>query len=104
MVLWIQKYINGYQIDQLHKKFIKIFKEIGFKLDLETNLKIVGFLDMTFNLVNGSYKLYKKPNSILLFINKILNDSPKMIKKLPKTINDRLCIIYLNADIFHATK
>ena len=28
---------------------IKIFKEIGFKIDIETNLKIANFLDMTFN-------------------------------------------------------
>ena len=47
--LMIQKYINGQQIEQLFQKIIKIFKEIGFKVDIETNLKIVNFLDMTFN-------------------------------------------------------
>ena len=47
--LMIQKYINGQQIEQLCQKIIKIFKEIGFKVDIETNLKIVNFLDMTFN-------------------------------------------------------
>ena len=52
----IQEFVNGQQIDQLHKKIIKIFKEIGFKIDTETNLKLVDFLDMTFNLINGSYK------------------------------------------------
>ena len=67
----IQEYINGQQIDQLRKKIIKIFKEIGFKIDIETNLEIVNFLDMTFNLINGSYKPYKKPNATLLYINKI---------------------------------
>ena len=64
--LMIQKYINGQQIDQLCKKIIKIFKEIGFKIDTETNLKIVDFLHVTFNLINGSYKPYKKPNDALL--------------------------------------
>ena len=58
--LIIQEYINGQQIDQLRKKITKIFKEIGFKIDIETNLKIANFLDMTFNLINGSYKPYKK--------------------------------------------
>ena len=57
--LMIQEYINGQQIDQLRKKIIKIFKETGFKTDIETNLKIVNFLDMTFNLINVSYKPYK---------------------------------------------
>ena len=47
--LMIQKYINGQQIEQLCQKIIKIFKEIGFKVDIETNLKLVNFVDMTFN-------------------------------------------------------
>ena len=77
----IQEYINGQQIDQLRKKIIKIFKEIGFKIDIETNLEIVNFLDMTFNLINGSYKPYKKPNDTLLYINKNSNHPPQIIKK-----------------------
>ena len=71
--LMIQEYINGQQIDQLRKKIIKIFTEIGFKIDLETNLKILGFLDLAFNLINGSYKPYKKPNNTLLYVNKNSN-------------------------------
>ena len=35
--LMVQKYINGPEIDQLRKKIIKIFKEIDFKIDIETN-------------------------------------------------------------------
>ena len=66
----IQEYINGRQIDQLRKKIIKIFKENGFKTDIETNLKIVDFLDLTFNLINSSYKPYKNPNDTPLYINK----------------------------------
>ena len=59
-------FLESSQIDQLRKKIIKIFKETGFKIDIETDLKIVNFLDMTFNLINGSYKPYKKPNDTLL--------------------------------------
>ena len=77
----IQEYINGQQIDQLQKKTIKIFKEIGFKIDFEANLKIVNFLDMTFNLINGSSKSYQKSNDTLLYINKNSNHTPQIIKK-----------------------
>ena len=98
----IQEHINDQQIDHLRQKIIKIFKEIGFKIDIETNLKIVSFLDMTFNLINGSYKPYKTPNDTLQYINKNSNHQPQIIKKLPKTINDRLCRTSSNAEIFHA--
>ena len=102
--LMIQKYINDQEIEQLCQKIMKIFQEIGFKIDIETNLKIVNFVDMTFNQINGSYKPYKKPNDKLLYINKNSNHPPQIIKKLPKTINDRLCRNSSSAGIFHASK
>ena len=55
-------------------------------------------------MTNGSYKPYKKPNKTLLYINKNSNHPPHITKKLPKTINDRLCINSSNAEIFHASK
>ena len=59
---------------------------------------------MTFNLINGSYNPYKKPKDTLLYINKNSNHPPQIIKKLPKTINDRLCRNSSNVEIFHASK
>ena len=103
-VLMIQENIYVQKIDQLRKKIIKIFKEIGFKIDIETNLKIVDFLDVTFNLINGSHKPYKKPNDTLLYINKYSNHPPQIINKLPKIINNRLRRNSSNAEIFHASK
>ena len=100
----IQKHVNGQQIDQLRKKIIKIFKKIGFEIDTETNLKIANFLNLTFNLINGSYKHYKKPNNTLLYINKNPNHPPQIIKKLQKTITDRLCRNSSNAEIYDASK
>ena len=102
--LMIQECINDQQLDQLRKKIINFFKEIGFKIHIEANFKIVNFLDMTSNLMNGSYKPYKKPNDTLPYINKNSNHPPQIIKKLPKTINDRLCRNSSNAAIFHASK
>ena len=42
--------INHQQIDQMRKNIIKIVNDTGFAIDVETNLKIVLFLDITFNL------------------------------------------------------
>ena len=39
----------------MRKNIIKIFKDIGFTIDIETSLKIVDFLDITFNLNIGTY-------------------------------------------------
>ena len=53
--------VNGQQIDLTRKNIIKIFKDDGFGIDIETNSKVVDVFDITFNLNNGIYKPYKKP-------------------------------------------
>ena len=45
----ILRYVNDEQIDWIHKNITKIFKNIRFAIDFETNLKIVDFLDNSFN-------------------------------------------------------
>ena len=59
---------------------------------------------MTFNLINGSFKPYKKPKDTLLHINKKSNHPPQITKKLRKIINGRLYRNSSNADIFNASK
>ena len=48
--LLILRNVNGQQIDRMRKNIIEIFKNTGFVIDVETNLNIVDFLDITFNL------------------------------------------------------
>ena len=43
-------YRDDQQIARMLKNMIKIFKNIGFAIDVETNFKIAYFLDITFNL------------------------------------------------------
>ena len=71
--LVIVRNVNGHQIDRTRKSIIKIFKDFGFNIDIETNSKVVDFLDIIFDLKIGIYKPYKKPNDRLLYINKSSN-------------------------------
>ena len=85
------------------KNVIKIFKDINFTIDVETNLKIVDFLDITFNLNNDVYRPYKKPND-LLYINKSSNHPPQIINQLTKIINERLSRNSSNEEVFNSSK
>ena len=71
---------TGPKMDRIRKDVIMTFKDVGFKIDIKTNLKVVDFLDATFNLSNGTYKPYKKPNGTLLYINTSSNHPPHVIK------------------------
>ena len=60
----------------MKKIIIKMLKEVGFQLEIKTNLltlKKIDFLDVTFNLMTGLYTPYKKPNDSLLYINTLNN-------------------------------
>ena len=52
--LVILRNINGQEIYRTRKNIIKIFKDVRFSTDIETNSKVVNFLDITFNLNNGT--------------------------------------------------
>ena len=44
-------------------------------------------LDIQFNLLNGTFKLYWKPNNDPIYVHKDCNHAPQVLKELPKTIS-----------------
>ena len=94
------KNLNGHQSDKLRKDITKVFKEMGLSITIAANLKIVNFLDVTFNLQNGTYKPYKKPNDNPLYININSNHPPNIIKQIPATISNRIQSISSTEEIF----
>ena len=76
--------------DRIRKDITEIFQNAGFKIEIKTSLHIVDFLDVTFNLLDGTYKPYKKPNDQLLHVNTLSNHPPQIIKQLPISISNRL--------------
>ena len=79
-------------------------KNLGFQIEIETNLKEVIFLDVTFNLNSGLYKLYKKSNDQLLYVTTSSDHPPQFIKQLPNSINKKLIENSSNKAVFDASK
>ena len=67
--LAIFRNISGPQTERIRKNITRHFKKHGLKITIQTNLKIVNYLDVTFNLSNGSYYPYRKPNNLPQYIN-----------------------------------
>ena len=59
------------------------FKSNGLKITIEANKKVVNFLDVTFDLSSGSYKPYMKPNFKLLYVHRLSNHPPALLKNIP---------------------
>ena len=83
-----------------YTKLQNVIKSAGFKIKIKTNLHIVDFLDVTFNLLDRTYNPYKKPNDQLLYDNTSSNHPPQIIKQLPTSISNRLSNNSSNKQVF----
>ena len=63
-------------------------------------MKIVNYLDVTFNLNDSFYRPYQKPDNIIQYIHVETNHPPNIIKQIPKTIEKRLSQLSSNEKIF----
>ena len=94
--------IDGPTSDKTRKDIVNVFKDLGLKITIKTNLKIVNFLDVTLNLATGTYQPYNKPNGQPLYINIKSNHPPNIIKAIPESISRRSSSISSNKEIFDA--
>ena len=92
--------ISGPQADRIRKHFHAIFKRNGLDLEIECNLKIVNYLDITLNLENGTYQPYHKPNDETIYIHAKSNHPTNIIKQLPLSVEKRLSTLSANENIF----
>lgn len=90
------------QNDMVRKEFIKFFKHHNLDLEITCNLKCVDFLDITFDLPNGVYKPYSKPNNESLYIHAKSNHPPPIIKQIAKSVSKRISNNSANKTLFDA--
>ena len=88
--LAIMKSKSARLADKTRKELHKCFEQFGLKITADPNLHVVNFLDVTFDLNNGKFKPYRKPNDDPLYINRHSNHPPSIIKQLPTSINKRI--------------
>ena len=88
-------------MEKIKKQLQKVFKNNGLDVVIECNMKIVNYLDITFNLNDGTYRPYQKPDNLIQYIHVESNDLPNIIKPVPKTIRKCLSQLSSNEDIFN---
>ncbi len=87
--------------DKTSKELHKCFEQFGLKITAEANLHVVNFLDVTFDLNNGKFKPYRKPNDDPLYINRHSNHPASIIKQLPTSINKHISALSADEQTFH---
>ena len=72
----------------------------GLSITSKINLRIVDYLDVTFDLQDNSYQSYRKPDNLPVYIHKHSNHLPTILNKLPKTIPKRISNLSSSENIF----
>jgi hypothetical protein len=81
---------SGRLADKAKKDLCAQFLQFGLRITAEVNHQLVNFLDVTFNLKDGSYSPNRKPDNNPLFIDKRSNHPTSITKHLPASINGRI--------------
>ena len=88
------------QQKKLKQEIINIFKKNDLKIVIETNVKIVDFLDVLLDLSSDTYKPFMKPGDKPKYVNCLSNHPPTTIKSIPQGINNRLNSISATKEVF----
>ena len=94
---------NARSGDKVRKKFSEILGNLGLKIKVQSNLKVVNYLDVTLNLTTGKYYPYRKPDNNPLYINANSNHPPSVIRQIPAPISTRISGLSCDSDEFNKT-
>ena len=94
--LAVFKNISGPELECIKKNFQSLFKKYRLEIITECSKKVVDYLDVTFNLKDGTYKPYHKPDNKITYINVQSNHPPNIIKQLPN-IQQSCCTVRKSA-------
>ena len=92
---------SGPESEKIKFSIQSIFRENKLKIIIQCNLKIVDYLDVTFNLTDSSYRPFNKTNNEMNYIHKQSNHLPSIIKQLPLSVERRLSKLSSKEKIFN---
>ena len=98
--LGVFKSHSGSETKRKRREIIKTFNTYNLSITIETNIRVVNFLDTTFDLINNIYKPYRKPNDNPVYINKNSNHPPTVLRQLAKSVSKRISETSSNEQIF----
>ena len=99
--LVIVRNLSGPEIERKKKGIIKLFEECHLNITIQTNIKIVNFLDVEMDLDTGTYQPYRKPDNKLVYLNRKSNHPPTFIKKIAKAIAKQISDISSSEVVFN---
>ena len=86
----------------MKKKICEIYRKYGLAITGEANKKVVQFLDVEFDLNQGTFKPYIKPGDVPLYVHQLSNHPQTILKNIPAAVNKRLSSLSSNETMFES--
>ena len=97
--------LSAQRTEDVKKEICRIIRELGLEAKIvAVNTQVIDFLDVTLDLSTGQYKEYRKPNSRPIYVSKLSNHPPAIIKNIPLNVNKRLNMLSCNEAVFEQSK
>ena len=92
--------MSGSVAEHAKKDITKSFDDLSLRITIQSNLEIVNFLDVTLILRYRKCYPYCKLNNRPLYINRLSNHLPSILKHIPAAISTRLTNISHYVEVF----
>ena len=89
------------QTENIKKEICQIFRNLGLKIKIECNKKVVNYLDVTLDLFKSEHRPFRKENNTPIYVNAMSNHPPAVKKALPLNVNKRLNALSSNEMAFN---
>ena len=101
-VLKATRRAHGRNCELMGQKLSRLFNEwFDLRITWEANLQVVNYLDISLNFQDGSYRPYRKDDSVPVYIHKDSNHPPHIKKGLVNMISRRISSLSSSEEIFN---
>ena len=98
--LAIFKNVSGSKAEKIRKDVQKLIKDNHLNITIQCNLRIVNYLEVTFNLSNATYRPFCKPNNKIAYLHKESDHLTSILRQIPLSIESRFSKHLSNEKIF----
>ena len=89
------------KIERKKNTIVHVFKECVLLITTKASLKVVNFLDIQQDLINGTYGPYRKRNNNPMYVDINSNHPPSIKKQILKPVSKRISKFPSNKGIFN---
>lgn len=75
---------NGKETFKIGKDIVKLFKSVGFNIEIATSLKSSDFLDVTFDIQTNTYYSYKNLNVLYIKSQRFVHPKLLISSQMPQ--------------------